>query len=112
MDRSEIVGRNSLGEDIYHVTIDQSELPRQYRDAGLIYGKQLGHLLFVSTGGRIMYLPRGDWDGEISVTKTIEKTAVEQGNHIVWLSGDFAHPNYTSGYGTFYDYGYRVWISS
>jgi outer membrane protein assembly factor BamB len=53
-DCSEIVGRNLLGEDVFHVTIDQGELPRQYRDAALIHGKQLGHLLFVSAGGRIM----------------------------------------------------------
>ncbi len=56
MDGSEIVGRNSLGEDIYHMTIDQSNLPRQYRDSGLVHGSQLGHLLYVTVGGQIMAL--------------------------------------------------------
>jgi len=54
MDCTEIVGRNALGHDIYHWTVDQNALARQYRDSGLVHGARLGHLLFFMLGGQVM----------------------------------------------------------
>ena len=55
MDSSELVGRNSLGEDVYHLAIDTTALPRNYKaNSGLIHGATLGHLLFVTVGGQVM----------------------------------------------------------
>jgi outer membrane protein assembly factor BamB len=52
-DCSEIVARNSLGNDVFHLTVDQSRLSRQNRDSGLAHAASLGHLLYVSLGGQI-----------------------------------------------------------
>jgi outer membrane protein assembly factor BamB len=49
-DCSELVGRNELGEDIYHVALEQKQL----RESNLAHGARLGHLLFVALGGKII----------------------------------------------------------
>ncbi len=54
MDCSEIIGRNSLGGDVFHLSVDQNSLARQYRDSTYVHGARLGHLLYVALGGQIM----------------------------------------------------------
>ena len=54
MDCSEIVGRNTLGDDVFRWAVDQSSLSRQSRDSGLVHGARLGHLLFFTLGGQVM----------------------------------------------------------
>ena len=53
-DSSEIIGRNALGDDVYHWTVDQSNLSRQFRDSSLVHGARVGHLLFFTLGGQVM----------------------------------------------------------
>jgi outer membrane protein assembly factor BamB len=53
-DCTEIVGRNLLGDDFFHLSVDQNSLTRQYRDSNLVHGARLGHLLFVALGGQVM----------------------------------------------------------
>lgn len=54
MDCSEIIGRNALGDDIFHWTVDQSSIARQYRESSYVHGARLGHLLFFTLGGQVM----------------------------------------------------------
>ena len=54
MDCSEIIGRNTLGDDVFRWAVDQSSLSRQSRDSGLVHGARLGHLLFFTLGGQVM----------------------------------------------------------
>jgi outer membrane protein assembly factor BamB len=54
IDCSEIIGRNALGDDVYHLAVDPNNLARQYRDSNLVHGAQLGHLLYVALGGQVM----------------------------------------------------------
>jgi outer membrane protein assembly factor BamB len=69
MDSSEIVGRNTLGDDVFRWTVDQSSLLRQSRDSGLVHGARLGHLLFFTLGGQVMAIDsrqdRADADGNL-----------------------------------------------
>jgi len=61
MDCSELVGRNALGDDVFHLAVDQNNLARQHRDSGFVYAGRLGHLLYVALGGQIMAIDsRGD----------------------------------------------------
>lgn len=53
-DCNEIVGRNLLGDDIYHLTVGPNNLVNQYRDSNLVHGARLGHLLYVAVGGQIL----------------------------------------------------------
>ncbi len=53
-DCTEIVGRNMLGDDVFHLSVDKSSLARQYSDSNLVHGARLGHLLYVALGGQIM----------------------------------------------------------
>lgn len=55
-DCSEIVGRNTLGDDVFHRTIDQSNRLKQFHDSGLVHGARMGQLLFVSLGGEVVAL--------------------------------------------------------
>jgi hypothetical protein len=64
MDCSEIVGRNLLGDDVFHLAVDQNSWPRPHRDSSLVHAARLGHLLFVAMGGRVMAIesPGGETD--------------------------------------------------
>ena len=74
MDCSEIVGRNTLGDDVFHWTVDQSSLSRQFRDSGLVHGARLGHLLFFTLGGQVMAIDSRqdtpDADGDPPLAKS------------------------------------------
>ncbi len=69
MDGSEVIGRNSLGDDIYRLAIDPATLPRQIREPGHVHGVSLGHLLYLMVGGRVMAIDyrqaAGVSDGEL-----------------------------------------------
>ncbi len=52
MDCSEIVGRNALGDDVLHWTVDQKSVSPQYRD--FVHGARLGHLLFFTLRGQVL----------------------------------------------------------
>ncbi|MEX2310457.1 MAG: PQQ-binding-like beta-propeller repeat protein [Pirellulales bacterium] len=54
MDCSELVARNALGDDVFHLPVDQNNLARQYRDSGLVHAARLGQLLYVAIGGQVM----------------------------------------------------------
>ncbi len=54
MDCSELVGRNALGVDVFHFSLDQNSWARPYRDSTLVHGGRLGRLLFVTLGGQVM----------------------------------------------------------
>ena len=44
-----------MGDDVFHWTVDQSTLSRQYRgDRALVHGARLGHLLFITIGGKVV----------------------------------------------------------
>jgi outer membrane protein assembly factor BamB len=65
VDCTELVGRDVLGNDVYHLNIDQNNWARQYRDSGLIYAARLGHLLFVALSGQIMAIDTRQKSAEI-----------------------------------------------
>ncbi len=50
-DCNEIVGRNPLGDDVFHLTVDMA---RPYRDSNLVHGARLGNLLYVVIGGQVL----------------------------------------------------------
>jgi outer membrane protein assembly factor BamB len=54
MDCTEITGRNSFGEDVFHLNVDPNNLANQYRDSGLLHGASLGSLLYVALGGHVV----------------------------------------------------------
>jgi outer membrane protein assembly factor BamB len=54
MDCTEITGRNSFGEDVFHLNVDANSLANQYRDSGLLHGACLGSLLYVALGGHVV----------------------------------------------------------
>jgi hypothetical protein len=54
MDCTEVTGRNSLGEDVFHLNVDPNFLAHQYRDSGLLHGACLGSLLYVALGGHVV----------------------------------------------------------
>jgi hypothetical protein len=54
MDCSALVGRNAMGEDVVHLSVDPNNLARQYRDSSLVHAARLGHLLYVAIGGQVM----------------------------------------------------------
>jgi outer membrane protein assembly factor BamB len=51
---SEIVGRNPLGADVFHLTVDPNMVARQPRDSNFARGARLGHLLYVVIGGQVL----------------------------------------------------------
>jgi tetratricopeptide (TPR) repeat protein len=53
-DCSELVGRNALGDDVFHLAIDQNSWSRPFRDSSLVHAGRLGRLLFVTLGGQVM----------------------------------------------------------
>jgi outer membrane protein assembly factor BamB len=63
MDGSEIVGRNSLGEDIYRLAIDPATLSRQIREPGHVHGVSLGHLLYLIVSGRVLAIDYRQFSG-------------------------------------------------
>lgn len=54
MDLSELVGRNSLGDDVVRWPIDQNGLNRQNRDPSFVHGARVGHLLFFTMTGEVL----------------------------------------------------------
>jgi outer membrane protein assembly factor BamB len=64
MDCSEIVGRNPLGDDVVHIPVEQNGI-KPYRDSSLAHAAQLGRMLYVAIGGRIMAInsPGGAAEG-------------------------------------------------
>jgi hypothetical protein len=69
MDCSEIVGRTRLGDDLFHLAVDQNSWTRPHRDSSLVHAGRLGSLLFVAMGGRVMAinLPREAANGTSDV---------------------------------------------
>ncbi|HEX4416017.1 MAG TPA: PQQ-binding-like beta-propeller repeat protein, partial [Lacipirellulaceae bacterium] len=53
-DCTEVVARNSLGDDVLHFPIEQAALNRTSRDSGLVHGARVGHLMFLTAGGQVM----------------------------------------------------------
>jgi outer membrane protein assembly factor BamB len=53
-DGAEIIGRNTLGDDVFHLAVDPASPSRQSRDINLVHAARLGHLLYVALGGQIM----------------------------------------------------------
>jgi hypothetical protein len=53
-DCSSLVGRDPLGDDVFHLALNQNNLARQYRNSELIYGARLGDHLFVTMGSSMM----------------------------------------------------------
>jgi outer membrane protein assembly factor BamB len=53
-DVSELVARNSLGEDVFRMRVGPNNWAPQYRDGNLVYAARLGHLLFMSLGGQVL----------------------------------------------------------
>jgi len=54
LDCSELVGRNGLGDDVFHLAIDQSRWARAFRDGNLAHAARLGRLLYVMLGGQVL----------------------------------------------------------
>ena len=54
MDCSELLGRDSLGQDVFRLPINQNSWARQYRDSNLVHGAILGHVTIIAIGGQLM----------------------------------------------------------
>jgi outer membrane protein assembly factor BamB len=53
-DCSALVGREPLGDDVFHLALNQNSVARQYRNSDLVYGARLGDQLFVTMGSSLL----------------------------------------------------------
>lgn len=58
-DSTQLVGRDSLGNDKYQLSLEQVNSGRPYRDSSFIHAARLGHCLYVSLGGHVMAIETG-----------------------------------------------------
>jgi hypothetical protein len=84
---SEVVGRNALGDDVFRVDVDQSDLPRRFQgmNSELVHASQLGHLLYLAVGGQVLAIDSRQ-DSPNRQGSLNDDDSFEAGGELLWPS--------------------------